>query len=754
MDEIPRRSPRCTTVIRAAAIIACIIPLYAVAQPVVPGFDRFPNETHAAQITAGVVLINELNCIACHAANKNYRFESRPAPILFTTHNPSSAGWLKHWLNDPNDLKPGTIMPDLLHGLDQKDKAHAVNALCHYLVSLTPPLENLEVLIGDLNKGKKLYQTIGCAQCHAPDAKDNGKDFPLGELQYKYKQAQLIQFLLNPLHTRPAGRMPRVPMTKEEAGHITAFLLSRAPLRKDAILPKSPAALKLREEGKVLYKKLRCANCHITRDSNVLPIFSKPLAELDLGQGCLSPKPPKVTPHFHLSAKQKKAITAALNAKPATLTIKERAHRRMRQLNCIACHMRDGLGKTDSVRDQFFTTTGNDLGDEGRLPPLLTGVGAKLTESALYKVLRGEDAIRPYMTTRMPDFGEAHAKFLVRNLSAADVRTNVKPTPREGDENKVGRNRYGRDLMGVKGLNCIACHQLGGRKSLGIQTVDLAHSPKRLRPEWFRDYLINPAAFRPGTRMPSFWPGGRAVSPIFSRNTERQIDSLWVYLNELEQTRLPEGLEKKGSFELKPDKRPIVFRTFLEVAGTHAIAIGFPAGIHVAFDSENVGWSLMWRRKFLNAESTWDDRFTPMTKPLGTDIRSFPSGPTIAAALKDNKPWPKSGLDFRGYRLAKDGTPTMLYRHGKTDIADTLVPLGKELYRRMEFDPGEGMLWVRLAMANMFESSEAGVWSSANNLTIIAPRAHVRTIGDQCELILPVKLNVNTRTQMEVKYSW
>ena len=137
MDEIPRRSPRCTTVIRAAAIIACIIPLYAVAQPVVPGFERFPDETHAAQITAGVVLISELNCIACHAANKNHRFESRPAPVLFTTHNPSSAGWLKHWLNDPNDLKPGTIMPDLLHGLDQKDKAHAVNALCHYLVSVS-----------------------------------------------------------------------------------------------------------------------------------------------------------------------------------------------------------------------------------------------------------------------------------------------------------------------------------------------------------------------------------------------------------------------------------------------------------------------------------------------------------------------------------------------------------------------------------------------------------------------------------------
>ena len=142
---------------RLAAIITCILPLWVVAQPVVPGFDRFPHDTPAAQITAGEVLINELNCIACHAAEKQqvHRFVSRPAPVLFTTHNPTSAGWLKRWLDDPHSLKPGTIMPDLLHGLDQKDKAHAVEALRHYLVSLTPPLGNRAVFIGDANKGKK-----------------------------------------------------------------------------------------------------------------------------------------------------------------------------------------------------------------------------------------------------------------------------------------------------------------------------------------------------------------------------------------------------------------------------------------------------------------------------------------------------------------------------------------------------------------------------------------------------------------------
>ena len=144
------------------------------------------------------------------------------------------------------------------------------------------------------------------------------------------------------------------------------------------------------------------------------------------------------------------------------------AHHR-RQLNCTACHTRDGLGKPDTERNSLFTTTGNDLGDEGRLPPLITGVGAKLTETALHKVLRGEDSIRPYMTTRMPDFGEAHAKFLVQHLTTTDARAGVKATARDGRENEVGRNQYGRELLGTKGVNCITCHQLGGYKSLGIR---------------------------------------------------------------------------------------------------------------------------------------------------------------------------------------------------------------------------------------------------------------------------------------------
>ena len=740
----------------AAAILGLCLSLTAAAQPVVPGFDRFPRDTPAQQIAAGEVLINELNCVACHQVGKKnaHRFRSHPGPTLFTTHNPASAGWLRHWLLDPHQLKPGTTMPDLLHGLDKDAKNKAVEALRHYLMSISPATGPEAAMIGNGAEGKKLYQTLGCAQCHSPDGTDNGRDIPLGKLHGQYSHANLVKFLRDPLHSRPAGRMPRTPMSEQEAAHLAVYLRGRVKPLDLHGLNRGPLALQQQREGAKLFSQLNCANCHDTPKLKVQQAMALSLDDLGLKGGCLAPKPPARAPHFHLSAAQRTAITAALQAKPKPWTARDQVHHRMRQLNCTACHTREGLGGPDAARDKLFLTTGNDLGDEGRLPPLLTDVGAKLTESALHKVLRGDGAIRPYMTTRMPDFGEAHAKFLTPKLAAADGRANVKPTPRNGNENKVGRNRYGRELVGTKGLNCITCHQLGGHKSLGIQALDLATAPGRLRPEWFRDYLINPAAFRPGTRMPSFWPEGKAVSPIFGRNTERQIDSLWVYLNELDQTRLPEGLEKKGGFELKPIDRPIVFRTFMEGAGTHAIAIGFPAGVHAAFDSEAVGWSLVWRGKFLDAESTWDDRFTPLAKPLGTDARPFPTGPAVSTALKDNAPWPKDSLDFRGYRIAKDGTPTMLYRHGKTEITDTLSPKGKGLQRRMEFGPGEGKLWVRLATAKEFLTSERGVWIGDNQLTLIAPNARVRTIGGKAELIASVELKANGKTTLEVGLKW
>ena len=52
----------------------------------------------------------------------------------------------------------------------------------------------------------------------------------------------------------------------------------------------------------------------------------------------------------------------------------------------------------------FETYTSVDIGDEGRLPPPLTGVGAKLKTEWIGQVLQGKGHIRGHMRIRMPVF--------------------------------------------------------------------------------------------------------------------------------------------------------------------------------------------------------------------------------------------------------------------------------------------------------------------------------------------------------------
>lgn len=215
--------------------------------------------------------------------------------------------------------------------------------------------------------------------------------------------------------------------------------------------------------------------------------------------------------------------------------------------------------------------------------------------------------------------------------------------------------------MGADGLGCISCHNLYGAKSLGIPAIDLATVPDRIQPSWFKKYLLDPAELRPGTRMPTFFENGKStLTKVFRGNANQQIEAIWVYLREIDQTRLPVGMEDNENYELVPTDKPIILRTFMKDVGTHAIAVGYPEGVHIAFDALNCRLSIAWRGKFIDAESTWSDRFSPQAKPLNEKYKlSSPGMPIEIAPGSSNE----VGVDFRfkGYRLDDAGIPTFLY---------------------------------------------------------------------------------------------
>ena len=260
----------------------------------------------------------------------------------------------------------------------------------------------------------------------------------------------------------------------------------------------------------------------------------------------------------------------------------------------------------------------------------------------------------------MPNFGQAQTEELISWFNEADVAEK----PVEIDVSglaKHHRAEAGRQLLGAKGLACVACHGLKDRKSLGPPVVRLTHTVERLQPEYFKELLLNPQVTQPGTVMPPMF--------LTRKKADQEIESLWTYLREIEGQPLPEGLMSAEDFELKPDKagRPIVFRSFIEGIGTHAIGVGFPGGLNAAFDAQTCRWVLMWKGRFLDAMSNWQERAMPPIKPLGTDVKTFPE---VAGKRV-----------FGGYRLNKEGVPTFLYQQDGEAVEDTLRPGGAGLER-------------------------------------------------------------------------
>ena len=225
--------------------------------------------------------------------------------------------------------------------------------------------------------------------------------------------------------------------------------------------------------GRRMFSAMRCVSCHSVPGVEPMSV-AKPLAavRLDSSDGCLSDSIRRGLPDYKLSAVQKKAIRAALADRSALskpLTSAEIVNRSVAAMNCYACHERDGIGGPDAARAELFHTVGEiDLGEEGKVPPTLTGVGAKLRPEALEGILlRGEHHVRHYMATRMPNFGEANLRPFLDHVGKVDTMEDLYNEPEFSEEDFAEAAENGRKLVGFSGFACITCHNIAGRERTG-----------------------------------------------------------------------------------------------------------------------------------------------------------------------------------------------------------------------------------------------------------------------------------------------
>lgn len=880
-----------------------VILALAAQDPAFPG----PASSQLDPELKGQVLIEELNCAACHAGDASLAARSKKAPLLSGVGSRVNPAYLESFVRDPHGTKPGTSMPDLLGRLGEEERARVAASLTHFLMSLKKndfALQAPDAVAAE--HGKRLFHSRGCAACHSPRDEKGTELFPkasvpLGALERKYSFKSLVEFLRQPHASRPSGRMPDLRLPAQDLERITHYLLQairvpgslaytlyrgpvweglesdqvkaeRAGQVKDfslgslgnvqhhtairfegwmnlanegryvfflrmnggslvvdgrPILQQDPSDrrgvkqlegaaelaagwrkiqltyfhtgrdpafsfemagpqlerqaipssmlsvsnekipafepfkgdVELAALGREYFGKLGCANCHT--DLQVPPQAALALSKVDTSRGCLSGAAGP-WPRFDLNAEQRGWIFKALpHAEQPQLSDKQRLEKTLVNFNCIACHERAGLGGVARDRKAFFTGTQPEMGDQGRLPPPLTHVGAKLKPEWIAEVLLRGKRQRGYLEASMPQFGEGNVGHLVELFGKVDeLEAAGIPAVSNVQESK----NAGYQMIGTAGLSCIACHDFNGQKSGGVSALDLVTVTERLQKNWFHLYLREPSRFHPLVIMPTYWPDGKAALPaILGGDAAQQIEALWLYLEDGTRVRKPAGLSRQSN-ELRVGDVAEICRG-RSPAGYRGIGVGYPERINLAFDSEEMALRQLWKGEFANVD-------LGSFQPRGTDRISFPPGIPFHRLKSLEDSWPykgktsysfpqDQGYQFRGYHLDVLRRPTFLYRYGDVAVEDGFEDVrdksGKAYFKRtLSFEaPAEQLPFYFRAAAGkgITKESERSFGLDPLRLRITSDHKAIVREGHPGEVLIPLTLPQG-RSLLTLEYQW
>lgn len=773
-------------------------------------FSLEPPDAVAAE--HGQRLFHSRGCAACHSPRDDQGVEilARSSAPLGALEKKFSVRSLVDFLQRPHASRPSGRMPDL--GLPGQD----LERIAHYL------LQNTRVpgsLAYTLYRGQ-VWEGLGSDEVK-PERAGHVKDFDLKSLgEIRHHTAVTYEGWINLPHpgrytfylTMNGGslRVDGAPILQQDpsdrrgvkhlegaadlaagwrklelayfhTGHEPEFAcamegphLERQPIPSAMlsvsretipVLAPLPADAERAARGREHFATFGCANCHddLHAPARPAPAQSAPAwAGLDSSRGCLSATAGP-WPRFDLSAEQRGWITRALpRAEQPALTDAQRLDKTLVTFNCIACHDRTGLGGIAPERKALFTGSQPGLGDQGRLPPPLSHVGAKLTPAWLAEVLLHGKRQRDYLDASMPQFGEANVGHLAELFGKVDtLETAVIPKVADILESK----NAGYEMIGAGGLGCIACHEFNGQKSGGVSALDIAHVTGRLQKNWFHLYMRQPSRFHPTVIMPGYWPDGQSVRPaILGGDTAQQIEALWTYLGDGTRTKKPAGLSRESN-ELRVGAVTEICRGQSPV-GYRGIGVGYPERLNLAFDSEEMALRQLWKGAFASVDSG-------SFRPRGTDPISFPQGIPFhrLKSLEDNWPYkgktnhafPQDhGYQFRGYHLDAGRRPTLLYGYGDIAVEDFFEDRRDEndrpfFKRTFRFDTPAAQVpfFFRAATGQKITTQQAGRAFAVDQLQLritSGPAGIVRE-GSPAEILIPLTLPAG-RSSLTLEYQW
>ncbi|HET8540020.1 MAG TPA: c-type cytochrome [Anaeromyxobacter sp.] len=592
----------------------------------------------APLLTRGKKLFVEMGCWGCHPTD-GYNDLPRRGPTLASIASKTGPGWLEAWIANPRAWRPATRMPNFWPGavdgasvprvaaetVEQARERHAklraeeVPRIAAYLwVSSRPAsLPAPPSRPGSAERGKRVFETVGCRACHvyergsaarhgeASETRDHAPN--LWNVGDKADPRWLYAWIKNPRAQWSDTKMPDLRLTDEEAADVAAWLVT---LRGEGVPPAPPryapdarADLEaLAREGRPLVAKYGCYGCHEIAGFETAQKIGTDLSEhgrkdpklLDYGDVRYFTEDPRHRetyaswvwtklhtpriyayelvetrmPQFDFTDAEALALLTFLKGQTGERDRVPReivpgldgpglavltGERLVFWNGCRNCHEVERRGGV--IRDLYDEET------QSWAPPILTGEGAKVQPQWLYAFLKQPVPLRPWLEVRMPTFhfSDEDAATLVKYFASASrtsfpyVTVDLPPLAPE-------RAREAKELF--RALQCTKCHVVGKlrpRQDPRSAAPDFTLARQRLRPEWIPLWLRDPNALMEGTRMPSFWdmePDAPAPHRAFGKDKQAQMDALRDLLMHLGEPGLELSAVSQQPLAASPQRPP------------------------------------------------------------------------------------------------------------------------------------------------------------------------------------------------------
>lgn len=332
-----------------------------------------------------------------------------------------------------------------------------------------------------------------------------------------------------------------------------------------------------------------------------------------------------------------------------TAAVVERGKSLVSELGCVACHEIKGLDTT--VRAEA---------------PNLTYEGEIVRRDWLFDFIRKPHGIRPAIKARMPNLRLADREALAITEFLAGLRDGETVPQEFRYPRKVSaeETEAAKKLVSPDYLNCFSCHILGDKKPTGQPqewAPDLAQIKSRINPDFLLKWLRDPSKYRPGTKMPAFFPDkDSGPDDILGGDEMRQMAAIRDYLMSIGKTEnFPEYAQAKAKFPdvTAADGRALMVK--LNCVGCHEVAV-LPEGRKVAPNLTYEGSRVRkdWLIGFLRSPHSIKPEYSLMGLP--TRMPTFPLtvaetidiAEYISQALVDQQAEQETTVDFA---LAKKG---------------------------------------------------------------------------------------------------